>query len=99
MNTSKRVTFVQISKKGSYNPETSQRDTDVLLKTVRPCHVSDLGIEESLKIFGNYKDDRKIVLLRQPYIAKVDYVLLNESQYRVVSKRLGGRAYYIERGQ
>lgn len=97
MRQSHRATFVQETMKEEYNPETGEYEDGITGSEVMPSFVMDLGVERSMRLFGDYKEQRKIVILRHPYYQPFNYIEYRGERYIVVRKGLDGCAYYIER--
>lgn len=80
-----------------YNPETGLYEGgDVVLDTI-PCSVSDLGIQQSMQLFGDYQLNRKVVRLQQPYTTPFSRVRLDGVFYLVKTKKLDRKVFYVER--
>lgn len=90
-----RVTFVTTSG-GEYNPRTHQYEPVTEVKTVKACHISDLGVEESVKVFGNYQEHRKVIRFGQPYRDQFDYILYQGLKYKAILHRLNRTVFYVE---
>lgn len=65
------------------------------LKTIA-CHVSDLGLERSMQVFGDYEKQRKVARLDQPFREQYDIIKHDGSFWKVVTKRLNGCVLYLE---
>lgn len=96
MRTSDRIYFVT---KGDeiYNSETSEFEQEEI-KTLKPCHISDLGIDRSKELFGDYVNSRKVVRFNQPITLPFDGLEYRGLPYRLLSARLNNTVLYIERG-
>lgn len=96
MNLADRITFISGGRK-KYNYKTGQYEGAEVNKTVVPCFVSDLGLDRSKEVFGDYEKDRKIVRLSISYNEPYDSVEYNGLPYKVISHRLNNKVMYIER--
>lgn len=93
-----RMTFIKLGEE-VYDPETSTFiQSDEELDTVA-CHVSDLGFERSMAIFGDYKKGRKVVRLENPYIESYDRVEYRGKLWHVTAVRLTDTVIYLEAGE
>lgn len=90
-----RVTFVTTSG-GKYNPRTHQYEPISEVESIKPCHISDLGVEESVRVFGAYHDDRKVVRFGQPYLERFDFIRYKGLKYKAILHRLNRTVFYIE---
>lgn len=93
-----RMTFIKLGEE-VYDPDTSTFiQSDEELATV-PCHVSDLGMDRSMAIFGDYKKGRKVVRLENPYIESYDRVEYQDKLWQVTAQRLSDTVIYLEVGE
>lgn len=79
-----------------YDPDTAsymseEDETEVLI-----CQISDLEIERSVALFGDYQTTRKVVRLQQPYQDFGKYVEIDGQRYRILLKKQKGRVVYVE---
>lgn len=90
-----RVTFVT-TQGGAYNPRTHQYDPVTEVEKVKACHISDLGLDESVRVFGNYQEHRKVIRFGQPYLEHFDFIRYQGKQYKALLHRLDKTVFYIE---
>lgn len=83
-------TDVVFVKKG----EGSHYDTDIgeVVETppdekIVSANVTDLGIERSMKLFGDVKEQRLVIRLLKPYTGLFDYIRINSKTYKPTTMR------------
>ncbi|CRH92950.1 Uncharacterised protein [Chlamydia trachomatis] len=96
MNTSKRIKVILSTSPKAYDARTGTYKQDISRFMTVACDVSDVSLEQSLKVFGNYVDSRKIVHLLRPVKEKILWIEYQGQHYKVLSKRLDGSVIYIE---
>lgn len=98
MRLNKRVKFLG-GRNQQYDPETSKNQT-VFTKQSEwyPCHVSDIGMDRSQQIFGDYKRHVKVFRLQVPLADYRTYsqLLFENRHYEIRSFNLDGRVFYAE---
>jgi hypothetical protein len=79
MNFSERITFVKETE-SYYDPEKGEYVDGELIKTVRPCNLSSMGVDRTNQLFGQIDTVITVARLQRPYNDRVDYVHLNEKE-------------------
>ncbi|HFI0463818.1 TPA: hypothetical protein ACGO1T_001022 [Streptococcus suis] len=99
MRTNARATFIEIATPESlrYDPETGEYVKSEVNRVEKPCHLSDLGISNSIQLFGTQYEDAKVIRLDQPYTKPFNYIELNGFYYAVIDVKLSGLVFYIRR--
>ncbi|HAM79598.1 hypothetical protein [Ornithinibacillus bavariensis] len=82
MRFDKRITFV-IETNSYYDPIKGEYVNGEVIKTTKPCNLSNLGIERTNELFGQIDKVITVARLQRPYNGKIDYVLINEQKYQV----------------
>lgn len=93
----KRITFTKPASKRKYNPDTGEYEGGTAIEVARPCLLQDLGLERSMRIFGDYKQSRKVAILQYPYQEKCDTAKVDGTSYKVVTVKQRGKVWYLER--
>lgn len=68
------VVFINYGKE-QYNAETGDYETPEAQKTVRSCHVSDMGTDTMQALFGAYVEGAKVFRIRGTESLPVDELL------------------------
>lgn len=97
MRTAQRIRLVIETMDEVYNPDTGSYEGGTANEVVLPCFISDLGLERSMVVFGDYRKERKVVRLLRPYTNKVDYAMFDNQKYRIIIERLDATVWYLER--
>lgn len=95
MRMTNRVQF--IDKVKAYDP-VEGRDIEGFEPLTKrlPCHASDLGIDRTKSIFGEIRQNAKVVRLQQPLILSTpDLALLDGIEYTVQRDMLNSTVYYL----
>lgn len=81
-----RITFVTESD-GGYDPGTGDHGDSKPEEVIKPCNLSELGIERTNELFGEI--DKKIIVARTqwPYKGEIGHVKLNDSEQKYNVKR------------
>lgn len=99
MRYSDRVVFVKTEGGGGYDPATGEDSQGMEIKTVYPCHVSGLGIEKQMSLFGSR--DKEIILCRllRQMPPDFDHVLYAGTPYKSIQNtgERGKKTLYLER--
>lgn len=96
MRYSDRAVFKQISKE-EYDYETGEHKDIELYSDIVTCYVMDLGIEKSVKLFGDYNKQRKVIYLKNAYAKAFNLVEYRGQRYiPKVDKQLD-KVFYLER--
>ncbi|MCB2835986.1 hypothetical protein K3M97_08850 [Streptococcus dysgalactiae subsp. dysgalactiae] len=90
-----RITFVKATDE-RYDPDLGEYTTGETTQKVLPCFVMDLGMAESVQIFGDYQKDRKVIYLKQPYTKTFDYCEYKGKRYKAQANKLGAVVFYLE---
>lgn len=90
-----RILFVEESE-GYYDPDLGEHVAGRQNQVIVPAFVTDLGIDRSQVIFGDYQKDRKIVYLQRPYPIKQQVCRYNGKTFKVVADRQADRVFYLE---
>jgi hypothetical protein len=77
-----RLTFVS-DKDSYYDPTLGQYVDGETVKDVQPCHLSSLGTERTVQLFGNLDKGVTVARLQRPYKKEFDHVLINEQKFLV----------------
>lgn len=81
MRYSDRVTFITESE-GDYNPGTGGYDEPKLSEDTKPCNISSLGVERSVKLFGEVDISVIVVRMQRPYSIPFDRVEVLSGMYK-----------------
>lgn len=99
MRMSNRITFVYETG-GGYDPDEGEHKDPETEEETRPCNLSELGIERTSEVFGEY--DKEIIVARtqMPFKGEISHVKLNDNddKYRIERQsnyRKG--VYFLER--
>lgn len=96
MRYSDRAVFKQISKE-EYDYETGEHKDIELYSDIVTCYVMDLGIEKSVKLFGDYNKQRKVIYLKNAYAKPFNLVEYRGQRYiPKVDKQLN-KVFYLEK--
>ena len=99
MRLSDRVIFVKIEGATGYDPVTGEDSKGTENKTVCPCHVSGLGVEKQMTLFGSR--EKEIIQCRLLREAPTDYdhVLYAGDPYKCIQNTGERRknTLYLER--
>ena len=96
MRFDKKIYFVVGSTEEVYDPETSTYKSGEQIRTEKYANINDLGLEESVKVFGDYNSTRKIVRLQRPYTSKFDHREDQGEKYHIKFKRQENTVFYVE---
>ena len=89
------VYFVKNSNGSVYNPEIGEWVEGEEVKTHKVADVSDIGLELSVQLFGNYESTRKIIRLQKPYTEPFDYLVYKDQKYHHLMTRQRGKSFYV----
>lgn len=96
MRYSDRAVFKQISKE-EYDYEIGEHKDIELYSDVVTCFVMDLGIDKSVKLFGDYSKQRKVIYLKNTYTKPFNIVEYRGQRYiPKVDKQLN-KVFYLEK--
>lgn len=96
MRYSDRAVFKQISKE-EYDFETGEHKNIKLYSDIVTCFVMDLGIDKSVKLFGDYSKQRKVIYLKNAYTKPFNIVEYRGQRYiPKVDKQLN-KVFYLEK--
>ena len=96
MRYSDRAVFKKISK-DEYDYETGEHKNTELYSDVVTCFVMDLGIDKSVKLFGDYSKQRKVIYLKNTYTKPFNIVEYRGQRYiPKVDKQLN-KVFYLEK--
>lgn len=95
MSYSHRIEFLGYDSE-IYNPDTGMYEGGGNVTDVLPCSVSDLGIHQSMQLFGDFQLNRKVVRLQQPYTKPFNRVRLDGFVYVVKTQKLDKTVFYLE---
>lgn len=95
MRFNNRVMFVK-SGSHEYDFNTGEYAEGVIAEKLIPCYVVDLGLEKSVKIFGDYRKDRKVIFLQNGYSEDFDYLVLSGLKYKALQDKHNGKVFYLE---
>lgn len=96
MRLSDRVSLIKKGKK-KYDPDRGEYVDSSERWDNYPCHISDLGVDRTQQLFGDYRPQVKVVRLQRPFRAfEVDTVKIDGKEYTVRSVRLDDRVFYVE---
>lgn len=93
----KRLTFIRVTNKRVYNPDLGEYEEGETSDIVRPCTLIDLGVERSMRIFGDYQQTRKVAIIQQPYRQTCHMVKVDGVVYKVIAVKQNGKVWYLER--
>lgn len=91
-----RIYFLEDSHETEYDFESGEYVDVIGLEHIRPCSLMDLGVDRSMQIFGDYKKERKVAIIQQPYKHKVEQARIGDVLYRIVAVRQNRTAFYLE---
>lgn len=97
MRLSDRIVFVNEIIDETYNFDTGEYEGGESTRDSVPCAVSDLGLDRSMQVFGDYSKTRKVVRLLHPYTKPYSYVEYRGKSYQIVASRQDAKVLYIER--
>ena len=96
MRYSDRAVFKQISK-DEYDFEAGEhRDTE-LYSDIVTCYVMDLGIDKSVKIFGDYSKQRKVIYLKNAHTKPFNLVEYQGQRYIPKTDKQLAKVFYLEK--
>lgn len=81
MRYSDRITFVTESE-GGYNPDKGEHDEAVISMDTKPCNINSLGVERSVKLFGEIDISVIVARLQRPYLSAFDRVEIPVGIYK-----------------
>ena len=81
MRYSDRITFVTESE-GGYNPDKGEHDEVVITEDTKPCNINSLGVERSVKLFGEIDIGIIVARLQRPYPYTFDRVEIPVGIYK-----------------
>lgn len=93
MRFDKRVTFVNETD-SYYDPIKGEEVKGEIIKTTKPCNLSNLGVNRTNELFGQIDKVITVARLQHPYNGKIDYVYLNEDENQDDDKK---QKYYVKR--
>lgn len=96
MRFDERITFIGVGER-VWNDDLGEFDTEPIKLDTKACHASDLGLDRSMQVFGDYSKSRRVVRLERPYTKVYDHIIYLGVQYRMVADRLDGSVLYIEK--
>lgn len=96
MRTNDRVTLVKRGK-SEYDPILGEEVEQGAERIIVPCRVTDLGIERSVELFGDYTERRMIVRFDRVPMVEFDYLEYQNEEYKLLSETIRGKALYVER--
>ena len=94
MRMNQRAEFIA-EVKSQYDPKEGKRVESGGRSTVLPAHISDLGVERSIAMFGELRRDAKVVRLQRILEWWPQWVCLDGKRYRVAHRRLNGLVWYV----
>lgn len=77
-----RITFVRDSD-SYYDPSLGQWVDGEAVKDVQSCHLSALGTERTVQLFGNMDKVVTVARLQRPYGQKFQHVLIHGQRFMV----------------
>lgn len=89
-----RVTFT-FNTQTKYDPVLGRNVETQDQTEPEPCHISDLGIDRTLAVFGESGRDAKVVRLQKPLDITPDGAIVNGKKYKIDSDRLKSRVFYL----
>lgn len=95
MRTNNRVTFIKVEK-GGYDWRKGENLPDKEARETRPAFVSELSLDRSKQLFGEFEQGRKVVRLLHPYKDKADRVEIDGKSYRVLATRQKSTVFICE---
>lgn len=79
-----------------YNPDTGEYKMGAVTRKTVPCFVMDLGLERSVKLFGDYEKERKVVYIRRK-LAKTYYRCEYKGiVYKLIADKQSATVFYLE---
>lgn len=96
MRFDERITFMGVGER-VWNDDLGDFVTEPIKLDTKACHVSDLGLDRSMQVFGDYSNSRRVVRLERPYNELYDHLMYLGVKYRMVAERLNGAVLYIEK--
>lgn len=79
-----------------YDPEIGEHVYKELYSEIITCFVMDLGLEKSVKIFGDYQKGRKVVFIKNTYTKAFNRVFYRGMWYKVINDKQMNRVFYLE---
>ena len=80
-----------------YNPETGEYTSNEEEKIVVPVHVMDLGIDNQVAVFGEYKRGSKVVYFQNAPKISFTYLNYRNVRYKCRADKHSGRVFYLEK--
>lgn len=77
-----RIIFVRDAD-SYYDPALGQWVDGEVVKDVQPCHLSALGTERTVQLFGNLDKGVTVARLQRPYKKEFQHVLIDEAKFLV----------------
>lgn len=96
MRYSDRAVFKQISK-DEYDFEAGEHKDTELYSDIVTCYVMDLGLDKSVKIFGDYSKQRKVIYLKNAYTKPFNLVEYRGQKYIPKTDKQLAKVFYLEK--
>ncbi|MFK8243850.1 MULTISPECIES: hypothetical protein [unclassified Facklamia] len=97
MRTNQRISFILDIEDEVYDDDLGEWVGGATEKVTLPCFVSDLGLERSMAIFGDYRVQRKVVRLLKSFNQEFNSIEFAGETYKMTAGRLDDNVFYMER--
>ncbi len=84
-------------KQEEYNPETGEYTSDEGEKLTVPVYVMDLGVDQQVAVFGEYKRGSKVVYFQNAPKISFTYLNYRKERYKSKADKQSGRVFYLEK--